>query len=109
MVADPVESCARCEPFLSGLDTERQRVDTGAVAPVLIALFDGRLRGCSGPAIDSAAALIASAWIDERSGIAGAFAATLNWLADPTRFAPDWVAGVNEFAASLRRVGDDVC
>ncbi|MEQ1730098.1 MAG: biliverdin-producing heme oxygenase [Vicinamibacterales bacterium] len=108
-VEDHIAMCARYKPFLSGLDAERRSHGDGTAVATLIASFEARLRACSGPAIDSAAALIGSAWLDERSGIPGAFAATLSWLGDPARFASDWVAAVNELAASLRRVGDGAC
>ncbi len=107
--ADHAQRSARYGPFLSGLEAERQSTADAEVVAPLVQSCETRLRACSGYAIDSAAALIASARRDERSGIAGAFAATLTWFNDPKRFAPDWVAAVDELAASLRQVGGGVC
>ncbi len=108
-VADHASMGARYAPFLASLDDERRSSGHDARMGSLIEPFDARLRACSGPTIDAAAALIVSAWLDERSGLTGAFAATLSWFADPARFSADWVAGVGELAVALRRLEPGAC
>lgn len=97
------------ERFLSALDAERQALDGAGMVARLVDRFDRRLRGCAGPGVDSAAQLIASAWIDERSGIAGALAAVRGWFTDAERFPNDWIAAVNALLAALDRAGGPPC
>jgi len=47
--------------------------------------------------------LIASAWLDERSGVTGSLPALHNWFTDAGRFSKDWIANVNELLAELDR------
>jgi hypothetical protein len=97
-----VEMPDRFLPFLSNLEVERGSLG-GITAQVeaLIEGFDRKLRGCAGPGVDSAAELVASAWIDERSGIAGALAAVLDWFTDPERFSSEWIATICDLVAEL--------
>ena len=97
------------EQFLSALDAERQALDGAGMVPRLVERFDQRLRGYAGPGVDSAARLIASAWIDERSGIAGALAAVRGWFTEPERFPSDWIATVNALVAALDQGGGPPC
>src|SRR5439155_320771 len=71
--------------------------------------FDRRFHACAGLTVDSAAELIASAWIDELSGIPGALASTLNWFVDTERFSSEWIANANELATRLNQVGGSTC
>jgi hypothetical protein len=48
--------------------------------------------------------LIASAWMDERSGITGSLSALLDWFTDIRRFSRDWIANVNELLVELDRI-----
>ena len=92
-----------------GLEAERQACDAGLALPALVDRFEHRLHGCAGTTVDSAAALIASAFLDERAGIAGALEHTTTWFADPARFSSDWVAAVHELTASLGDLGGSAC
>ena len=106
---DHVALRTRYEPFLLGLEAERQACDAGLALPALVDRFEHRLHGCAGTTVDSAAALIASAFLDERAGIAGALEHTTTWFADPARFSSDWVAAVHELTASLGDLGGSAC
>jgi heme oxygenase len=98
---DRIDMRIRYAPFQLGLDAERQaRGDTEQISR-LVDRFDRRLRRCSGFTVESAARLIASAWEDECSGIAGSLRAVQEWFVDPTRFPNDWTADVNELVAGL--------
>jgi heme oxygenase len=96
--------------FLSNLDDERRAL-AGSAGRLkrLTDRFDQRLCGCTGRTVDSAAELIASAWIDERSGITGALTAVLDWFTDADRFSNDWIVNVREFAAELDKAGELSC
>jgi hypothetical protein len=90
--------------FLAKLEAEREAVGGGAAQlSQLVAAFDRRFRGCAGFRVASAAQLIAAAWIDERSGIAGALAAVVDWFTDPERFSHDWIANVRLLVSGLNR------
>ena len=54
---DHVALRARDEPFLLGLEAERQACDAGAALPAPVDRFARRLQGCAGTTVDSAAAL----------------------------------------------------
>jgi heme oxygenase len=85
-----IEIHTRFDRFLPGRDMERRRLDGSGRVSRLVSEFDPRFRGCIGPGIDSSAELIASAWIDDQSGINGALGALRNWLTDTGRFSRDW-------------------
>ncbi len=63
--------------------------------------FDQRLRACAGFKIEEATELIVSAWVDDRAGIDRAIPALCDWLTDPERFSPDWIAAVHDLLAEL--------
>jgi hypothetical protein len=52
-----------------------------------------------------AGALIGAAVADERAGVPGAVASLLQWLADPERFSPAWVAAVEQTLSRARDRG----
>jgi heme oxygenase len=89
------------EPFLVRRAGERRALRAQQDIVELIDLFDRRLGACTGPTVDSAARLIASAWFDERSGIVGALAAVQGWFVDAGRFPVQWIAMVNELVTRL--------
>jgi len=104
---DQPEMQTRFEQFLSGLEAERQPI-WGSIAH-LVEQFDLRFRVCAGLKVPSAAELIASAWIDECSGIDGALASVRDWFADSERFSEEWVADVNEFVTRLKSAEGSQC
>ena len=90
--------------FLSNREAER-RVYFGAEGrSPLIDAFNRRFRACGGLRVESAADLIASAWMDERSGVTGSLSALHNWITDVGRFSNDWVANVNQLFTELDRI-----
>ncbi len=91
-----VEMRGRFDKFLSNLAAERL-----AMAAHWVEDFDQQFRKCAGLTVDSAAELIASAWVDERSGILGALESTRSWFVDVGRFSKDWIELVNELVARL--------
>jgi heme oxygenase len=106
---DQIEIRTRFDRFLSGLETERRGL--GGIEPLshLIAQFNRRFHGCSGLTVDSAASLIASAWIDERYGITGSLTAVQDWFVESERFSDDWIAAVDDLVATLDRAGKSPC
>ena len=104
---DQVEMRTRFDQFLSALDAERQSVARAMAR--LIEQFGLSFRVCSGFKVPSAAELIASAWVDERSGIRGALASVYDWLADSRRFSDEWIANVNELVTQLKNVEGSPC
>jgi heme oxygenase len=100
---------ARFDPFLLSREAERRALCDPQGLSQLIARFDQRFHACAGLRIDSTADLITSAWVDERSGIAGALAAVRDWFVDPDRFSVDWIASVNELVAGLDRAAKPPC
>ncbi|MDI1262673.1 MAG: biliverdin-producing heme oxygenase [bacterium] len=100
---------SRFGPFLAALDAERCVLDGGANISNLIKQYERRFLDCDGFTVASAAPLLVSAWIDERSGIAGAFAATRDWFADAARFSSHWINSVRAFEIELDRVGSASC
>jgi hypothetical protein len=89
------------DPFLSDRRAERSRLFGAHGRSHLIEVFDERFRACTGPKIESAAELIASAWVDEHFGISGALPVLCNWLTDVERFSADWIANVHELLVEL--------
>jgi hypothetical protein len=75
----------------------------------LVEEFDLRFHACTGLKVSSAAELIASAWIDEHSGISGALASVSDWFADSERFSEEWIANVNEFVTQLKNAVGSSC
>ena len=106
--AEQADLRTRFDPFLSALDAERQAPDGARVAR-LVERFDRRFRGCAGLAVESAAELIASAWMDERAGIPGAFAAVRDWFNAGERFSADWIATVAALVTELDRTDAPSC
>ena len=104
---DQVEMQTRFDQFLSGLEAERQPIGSGVAH--LVEQFDLRFRVCGGLKVASAAELIASAWIDEHSGIPGALASVSDWFADSERFSVEWIANVNEFVTQLKNARRSSC
>jgi len=94
------QPCAHYERFLSRRAAERQALLDGSVTQ-LIDEFERRLRSCAGLTVDSAAHLVTSAWVDERSGLHGALGAVRDWFVDTGRFSSDWIASVNELVQRL--------
>lgn len=95
--------------FLASLDAERHSLPGGPMISTLVDEFDRRLDACAGPVVPSAAQLVASAWVDQQSGIAGSLAATRDWFTDPARFSPDWILHVNDLVTHLDRAGGVPC
>jgi hypothetical protein len=106
---EQVEMRTRFDRFLSNLQAERQAIGGSETVAHLVELFDRRFHACAGLTVDSAAELIASAWIDELSGISGALASTLNWFVDTERFSSEWIANANELATRLKQAGGSTC
>jgi hypothetical protein len=98
----------RFDPFLAKLDGEHRALGGAEIART-VELFDRRFRDCAGLTVESAARLIASAWVDERSGIAGALVSVRDWFANAGRFPSDWIANVHALVAALDRAGDRPC
>lgn len=97
------------EPFLSRCAAGRRQFGAADRMADLVDGFNRRLRACPGPTVDSAAGLITSAWFDERSGIAGALAATREWFVDAGRFSADWIGIVDELVTTLDRTARLPC
>jgi hypothetical protein len=109
-VAEHAEMLERYRRFLANLEAERAALSGGAArVSHLIAAFDRRLRDCAGFGVASAAQLIASAWFDEQSGIAGALAAVVDWFTDGERFSSDWIANVRGLVSDLNRDAATPC
>ena len=101
---EQIKMRAQFDLFLSNREAER-RVCFGAEGQSpLIDVFNRRFRACSGLKVKSAAELIASAWMDERSGITGSLSALHDWFTDVRRFSRDWIANVNELLVELDRI-----
>jgi hypothetical protein len=106
---EQLEMRTRFDRFLSNLQSEHQAIGGSDTVAHLVELFDRRFHACAGLTVDSAAELIASAWSDERSGIPGAMASTLNWFVDTERFSSEWIANANELATRVNQVGGSTC
>jgi hypothetical protein len=92
------------DPFLSDRNSERRRLFGADSRSRLIDMFDQRFRICTGFKVESAAELVASAWVDEHSGIAGSLSSLCSWFTDGERFSTDWIASVHELLVELDRV-----
>ncbi len=88
------------DAFLRRGDAERARWNPAVVGGA-VDRADAALRRTTGLHVPSAAALVASAWEDERSGIAGGLAATRTWFTDGGRFSPEWIHTVQDLVAAL--------
>jgi heme oxygenase len=103
--AGQADKRAGFDGFLASLDAERQALGGAETISRVVDRFDRRFRGCAGRTVESASQLIASAWMDERAGIAGALAAVRDWFTDGERFSDDWIATVHALVAALDRTG----
>ena len=92
------------DPFLSDREAERRSFFGAESRPHLIDMFDQRFRARTGFKIESAAELVASAWVDEHSGISGSLFSLRSWFTDGERFSTDWIASVHEVLVELDRV-----
>lgn len=106
---EQIDKRERFDRFLANLDAERRALGGASAALSLIEPFERRFRGCVGSTVESAAQLIAAAWIDERSGIDGALPAVRDWFADTRRFSSDWIATVDALVTALDRAGETIC
>jgi hypothetical protein len=97
------------DKFLLSREAERRALCDPESFSQLIDQFNQHLNACAGLTIDSAANLITSAWVDERSGIAGAMASVRDWFVDPARFSIDWIANVNELVTRLDQAAKSSC
>lgn len=100
---EEIEMRARFDRFLSNREAERRQYFGTEGQSSLISVFSRRFEACSGLKVESVAELIASAWIDERSGVAGARPALHDWFIDSGRFSKDWIANVNQLFVELDR------
>ena len=92
------------DPFLSDRNSERRRLFGADGRSRLIDMFDQRFRVCTGFKVESAAELVASAWVDEHSGMTGSLSSLCSWFTDGERFSTDWIASVHELLVELDRV-----
>jgi hypothetical protein len=92
------------DPFLSDRRTERRKFLGAESGSHLIDLFGERLRACAGFKVEPAAELIASAWVDEHSGIFGSVSALRGWFTHAERFSTDWITNVDELLVELDKV-----
>jgi heme oxygenase len=103
------QTVAHYERFLSSCAAERRALLDVETETRLILQFDQRFRTCAGLYVESPARLIASAWVDERSGIEGALAAVRDWFSDADRFSSDWIATVDELVVQLDEAARPSC
>jgi len=106
---DQTEMRSRFDPFLSSLEAEPQALGVAEAHSQLIKEFDPQLRACAGLKIAFAPELITSAWIDERVGIGGSFAAVRDWFIDSRRFSSGWITCVNDFVDKLNQAVRPSC
>jgi heme oxygenase len=99
----------RFAPFLLSLNAGLKTFSDPKATSRTIERFDRRFRACDGLTIDSAAQLIASAWMDEQSGIGGALSSVHDWFTDSERFSNDWIATVDEFLSQISHSGGSSC
>ena len=92
------------DPFLSDRNSERRRLLGADSRSRLIDMFDQRFRVCTGFKVESTAELVASAWVDEHSGMTGSLSSLCSWFTDGQRFSTDWIASVHELLVELDRV-----
>jgi hypothetical protein len=98
LVAHVPESAAEYALLLEAADCLRRERDASMPDSTLQAL-ESRFRDLvEGAAEDDmrSGALIGAAIADDRAGVAGAVASLMEWLADPARFAPGWLAAVEQ-------------
>jgi heme oxygenase len=98
---EQIKMRAQFDLFLSNREAERRMYFGAEGQSPLIDAFNRRFQACGGLKVESAADLIASAWMDERSGVTGSLSALHNWITDVGRFSKDWIANVNELFAEL--------
>jgi len=91
------------DAFLSDRRDERRTLRGAESRSQLIDLFDERFRACTGFKVESAAELIASAWIDEHCGVSNSISALCDWLTDVERFSAGWIANVHQLLVELDR------
>jgi len=104
LLNDPhaVQSSSRSESYAAFLDNvDLEQKYTNQYLHNSTQKFSRKLTSCNGLRVPDAAELIASAWLDERAGITGAFEATKSWFVDPATFSPDWIELVEGFVAEL--------
>jgi hypothetical protein len=102
-IAEQPDLQIQFDHFLSDRETERRRLFGAESQSRLIDVFDQRFQACQGFKIESAAALITSAWVDERCGVSGSISALRDWLVDAKRFSTEWIANVHELLVELDR------
>jgi hypothetical protein len=102
-LTEQFEMQSQFDQFISDRRAERRRLLSDEDRSHLIEAFDQRFRSCTGFKVESAAELIASAWVDEHSGISGAVPALCDWFTGSQRFATDWIANVHALLAELDR------
>ena len=93
------EQSTRFDDFLANRDRERRAL--GEPFSIAIAQAESLLNHIPGFATPLAAALIASAWIDEHAGIDHALDSALDWFTDPMRFSPASIAHVHALRGTL--------
>jgi len=104
LLNDPhaVQSSSRSESYAAFLDNvDLEQKYTNQYLHNSTQKFSRKLASCNGLRVPDAAELIASAWLDERAGITGAFEATKCWFVDPATFSADWIELVEGFVAEL--------
>ncbi|MDP8923358.1 MAG: hypothetical protein M3O34_10845 [Chloroflexota bacterium] len=74
---------------------ERRRYVDDVTAASLAVEFDRRVGPEWSARLPETGALLAAAVADERAGIERAVPSILEWIADPVRFPPEWVAAVH--------------
>ena len=102
--AEQFNAQVQFDQFLSDREAERRALLGGEGRTYLIDTFEQRFRDCAGFVVEPAAELIASAWVDERSGIVRAIPSLCDWLTDVERFSTDWIGNVRAMLAELDRV-----
>lgn len=93
----------RYDAFLAHREEERARY--GSALPRAIATCESALAASESGT--QAAALVASAWVDEQAGIVGAFDATRQWFADPQRSSLHARAAVDALVDALVALRDE--
>jgi len=100
--AHAVQSSCRSESYTAFLDNvDLEQKYTNQYLHNSTQEFSRKMASCSGLRVPDAAELIASAWLDERAGITGAFEASKCWFVSPATFSPDWIELVEGFVAEL--------
>lgn len=89
------------DSFFGLLTDERMALLGATKALELEQKYEQAFGDCPEFKIAGAAALLISAWCDEKSGIVGALAATSGWFRDPARFSGQWIATVDSLLGEL--------